>query len=235
MPLPQEVPNRVCYRFADLDLARTALLVIDMQEAFIALGRVCATGARAIVGNINALMKAVRRYGTIVLTRHTMTAHGEYALPRWQADMPRVRTMAPLFEAGTKPHAIDPRIDVAPADVVIDKYRFSALTRNSSTLPEVLEARSVNNVIVTGVAANCCCESTARDASQLGFKTFFVSDSVAAVTAGEHEAALLNMGMMFADVRSTREMLELVAKASSAEKGATPPSDDGPQQRMQHD
>src|SRR5262249_38217788 len=57
---------------------------------------------------------------------------------------------------------------------------------------------------------NVCCESTARDAMMLNYKVFFVSDANACRTDAEHNATLASLMVMFADVRSTEEMIALL-------------------------
>jgi ureidoacrylate peracid hydrolase len=52
---------------------------------------------------------------------------------------------------------------------------------------------------VTGV----CCESTARDAMMLNFKTVMVTDGNAAVTDEDHNASLIGFYLTFGDIMST--------------------------------
>ena len=54
-------------------------------------------------------------------------------------------------------------------------------------------------------------ESTAREAYMSGYKVIVVADAMAAVTDEEHNAALLNLRLNFADVRMTNEVLSLIA------------------------
>ena len=94
------------------------------------------------------------------------------------------------------------------------KTRFSALIQGSSDLDAMLRARGIETLIIVGTATNVCCESTARDAIMLNykvfFKVFFVSDANACRTDAEHNATLASLMVMFADVRSTDEMIALL-------------------------
>ncbi|WP_454883138.1 isochorismatase family protein [Sphingomonas oryzagri] len=206
------VASRTMYRFNDIDPTKTALIVVDMQVAFTRPGQP-GTGpyAASLIPAINKLAQAVRAAGGLVaFTRHTMTREGPRAIPEWQFDAPELALLEPLCQVGRAEHAIDPEIHQDPSDLIVDKYRYSALTYNSSDLKAHLEHADIDTVVVTGVIANCCCESTARDASMLGYRTFFVSDGTAALSDEEHNAALLSMRTIFADVRSTDELLTLV-------------------------
>jgi ureidoacrylate peracid hydrolase len=53
--------------------------------------------------------------------------------------------------------------------------------------------------------------SSARNAYMLGFKVLFASDATAAVTDAEHNAALLNLCLAFADIRGTTELVTMIA------------------------
>ena len=90
------------------------------------------------------------------------------------------------------------------------KTRFSALSQGSSDLDAILRTRGIDTLIVVGTATNVCCESTARDAMMLNYKVFFVSDANACRTDAEHNATLASLMVMFADVRSTDEMIALL-------------------------
>src|SRR5258705_63430 len=71
-----------------------------------------------------------------------------------------------------------------------------------------------------GTATNVCCESTARDAMMLNYKVFFVSDANACRTDEEHNATLAILMIMFADVRSTDEMANLLQRHAAPVAGA---------------
>ena len=66
--------------------------------------------------------------------------------------------------------------------------------------------RGLDTVLVTGTVTNVCCESTARDAMMLNFKTVMVTDANAAATDADHNASLIAFYLTFGDIMST-EML----------------------------
>ena len=73
----------------------------------------------------------------------------------------------------------------------MSKRRFSAFVQGASDLPQRLcGAQGYDTVLITGTVTNVCCESSARDAMMLNFKTVMVSDANAAVTDEEHNATL---------------------------------------------
>ena len=69
--------------------------------------------------------------------------------------------------------------------------------------------RGIETVVIAGIETIVCCDTTARDAAQHGFQVCIASDATAAMTEAEHEAALLNLSLWFADVRSGRELIDM--------------------------
>lgn len=201
--------------FGALDPARTALLVVDMQNGFVAEDSASwVPDAAGIVDRISALARAVRAGGGVVAyTQHLVD---DEAVRTWSsyyrhfvgpARLPVLRgTLGP----GTRGFALWEGLDVQSGDLVVPKRRFGAFGPNSSDLHERLRARGVDTVIVTGTVTNVCCETTAREAMMMDYKVFFVSDANAALTPQEHQATLDNMAVMFGDVRDTESMLGLL-------------------------
>jgi nicotinamidase-related amidase len=97
-------------------------------------------------------------------------------------------------------------MEVAPEDLVLDKYRYSAFLCPAGALRAALEARGIDMILIAGTLTNVCCESTARDGNMLGYRVIVASDAMAAVTDAEHNAALLNLRLNFADVRRASEI-----------------------------
>jgi ureidoacrylate peracid hydrolase len=85
----------------------------------------------------------------------------------------------------------------------VEKNRFSAFIQGSSDLAQVLRSRGLDTVLITGTVTNVCCESTARDAMMLNFRTIMISDGNAAVTDEDHNASLCAFYLTFGDVMST--------------------------------
>ncbi|HEY2177077.1 MAG TPA: cysteine hydrolase [Caulobacteraceae bacterium] len=193
--------------------ARTALINIDMQNAFVARGGAFASAnARDIVGRINVLSAAMRARGAAVIwTRATHTAEGPFASPPWQYDLsrPEIAAGVAALQAGAQGHALHPAMEVDPGDIVIDKYRYGAFSCPAGHLAKALAAARAEMVVITGVATNCCCETTAREANMAGYKVIVAADATATLTDQEHNAALLNLRLNFADVRGVDDLLAM--------------------------
>lgn len=206
--------------FAAIDPARTAHLVIDLQNGFMEQGApVEVPEARSIVGNVNRIAAAVREGGGLnVFVRYTTPGEGD---PPWPVFYERMGMASAAHQAAFTPDAhywqLWPELDVRAEDAVIEKCRFSAFTPGASGLDAMLRGLGIDTVIVTGTLTNCCCESTARDAMQLNYRVLLAADANAALSDAEHAATLQIMAMVFADLHSTDELVELMKAPALAD------------------
>jgi ureidoacrylate peracid hydrolase len=223
LSIPQSVIDRVVERrgrehvYEDLDPAKTALVVVDMQNAFMLPGvaHALCPMAEKIVPNINRLAQAVRETGGTVVWIKT-TFKGD-ALQNWSTyfEMVTPQQSAKRIEALTadsKGHQLWADLDVRAEDVIVEKNRFSAFIQGSSNLAEVLRGRGIDTILITGTVTNVCCESTARDAMMLNFKTVMVTDGNAAVTDEDHNGSLRAFYLMFGDIASTDMLMRWLAR-----------------------
>ncbi|MBS7701321.1 isochorismatase family cysteine hydrolase [Chelatococcus sp. YT9] len=216
--IPQSVVARVVARrgtahpYANFDPNRTALVVIDMQNAFMMpeVAHALCANASAIVPNINRLAAALREAGGKVFW--IKNTHDEACFTEWSVmydlllPAMRARRVAAMTE-GSVGHELWAGLDVRPEDAIVRKSRYSAFIQGSSDLAERLRAQGLDTVLITGTVTNTCCESSARDAMMLNFKTIMVTDGNAAHTDEEHNASLTGFYLNFGDVMSTDELV----------------------------
>lgn len=202
----------------------TALLVVDLQNTFMVPPYPTEVPlAREIVPNVNRLAAATRAAGgTVVWIQMTHTEQDKKTWSVFYDDISNALNKTDGLKRlgrGTHGQALYETLDVQPGDLKVEKNRFSAFIQGSSDLDRLLKARGIDAVLVTGTVTNTCCESTARDAMMLNYKTVMVSDANAAATDEEHNAALANILRIFGDVMSTDEVIARLAgaKASAAE------------------
>jgi ureidoacrylate peracid hydrolase len=224
LDVPEDVAARVLARrgtlhpFDNLDPARTALVVVDLQNGFMdeRVGHAVCPMARDIVPNVNRLAAAVRATGGAVFW--IQNTHDEACLTEWSVmhgmSTPegRARRSAAMSE-GTEGHQLWPLLDVQPEDEAVKKYRFSAFLPGASDLPDRLRARGFDTVIITGTVTNVCCESSARDAMMTNFKVIMVSDGNAAANMAEHQASLIAFYLTFGDVMDTDYLIGRLHRA----------------------
>jgi ureidoacrylate peracid hydrolase len=226
--IPQSVIDRVVARHgrehvhADLIPPRTALVVVDMQNAFMLPGVAhapCLT-AQDIVPNINRLANVVRQTGGTVIW--IKTAYTDETLESWSTlyemlGSKGTERRASALARGSKGYELWPTLEVRAEDLTVEKNRYSAFIQGSSDLADVLREKGLDTLLITGTVTNVCCESTARDAMMLNFKTIMVTDGNAAVTDEDHNGALAAFYLIFGDVMSTDYAIECLQR--NAQKG----------------
>jgi ureidoacrylate peracid hydrolase len=206
-------------KYPELDPRRTALLAIDMQNAFLQPGMpIELPGGADIIPNINRIAGALRAQGGTVVWIQINWSRERVAWSTWfdhhVSPSTRERMIGALSpgDPGFELHA---DLETRPVDLFVQKTRFSPFVAGSSELHRILQERGLDTVIITGTVTNTCCEASARDALQLNYKTIFVADGNAARTDAEHNATLVSMLQTFAEVIGTDELVASLERAQS--------------------
>ncbi len=215
--MPEEYVQRVTDRQGrphtceTFEGGKTALVVVDMQNYFMHESQQAACPvAQDVVPNVNRVAQAVRDAGGIVVWIQNLApweseeswsvAHERYvpekAELRWQS-----------MQKDSFGFELWPELDVRDEDQRVVKRRYSAFIQGSSNIENVLQDNNIETCLVVGVATNVCCESTARDAMMLNYRTLMVSDGCATSTDREHLASLGNFYLNFGDVQTTEEVI----------------------------
>lgn len=166
-----------------------ALLVIDMQNYFGGI-------ARTIRENVSSIIASCRSAGMfIVFTRHGHKDIQEDGgmLDKWWGDNIMVGTPAWELMPGFQPRE---------GELLLDKNRYNAFY--NTNLDKELRSRNIEQVLITGVMTNCCCETTARDAFVRDYRVFFVADGAATVNEELHIATLKTLAYGFAHIVETK-------------------------------
>lgn len=187
-----------------VDPERSALAIIDMQNAFLdrEVGFRFAPAALEIIEPVNALARWFREAGSAVVWVQTTSRPSPQDWPSLRRLLGDAATdfRTGVLAEGSHGHAVWPGMDVHPEDDVVLKYRYSAMVEPDGELQALLEERGVSTVYVAGTQTNICCESTARDAMMLGYEAFMVEDCLAAETPQLHEASLVSFRSAFGHV-----------------------------------
>jgi ureidoacrylate peracid hydrolase len=221
--IPEDVVERVTRRRGrahihdDLVPARTALLVVDMQNAFMPgpLAHAPCDMAPKIAPRINKLAEVVRETGGLVVWIQTACTDGDRIAWSIAHDMVRPERAQMRFRAlarGSEGYALSPLMDARAEDLYVEKRRYSAFIQGSSDLDAILRAKGIDTVLVTGTVTNVCCESTARDAMMLNYKVVMVSDCNAADNDEDHNASLRAIYLTFGDVMDSSMVADILRR-----------------------
>lgn len=193
------------HAYQTVQAASTALIVIDMIPFFVNENPYC----RGIVPNIVRLGSALRAAGGMVvwvIPGASISPTRREFLGDAVADMYNKAT-----SSGSPRTRLWHEFDIQPDDLIVEKSSFSAFFPSYSSLHSMLQAKSIDTVLITGTVTNVCCESSARDASELGYRVIMVADANAAVSDQSHNATLHTIYRSFGDVRPTEEIIGLIA------------------------
>ena len=188
---------------------QTALINVDLQSVFVEGSPIAAPDGPLILERANELGTRCRAAGIkIIHTRHVLrpdgTNTGVYA------------TIFPDSDSGTmyennEATGLHPGLHVEEGDIGLDKPRYGAFY--GTDLELILRSNAIDSVIVTGIATNVCCETTAREANARDFKVFFMSDGTCTFdmegsTAAEiQKVTCSSLAFGFAQVLTTADMI----------------------------
>jgi ureidoacrylate peracid hydrolase len=221
-----------------IDLARAAILVIDMQNDF------CSPGGgfdRAGIP-IGAVRNTIPVIATVLAAARKSGVQIAYLKMEHQPDLSDLggsehpqrikhafmsvgsRVVAPDGREGrvlvkdTWNTEIVPELAPEPGDVVVSKNRYSGFYETS--LDAYLREWGVKELVFTGCTTSVCVESTLRDAMFRGYRCLLLSDCVAEPLGADevrsnHEATLLVIEKLFGWISSAQEFLKAVSARSS--------------------
>ena len=205
----------------ELQAASTAVIAVHLQGDIVSADGAfgdffaAAATARDVVGVNNALIADVRAAGgTVIYTRVAFRPDFSDLI----VNSPLLGLVAQtkcLVDGSTKAEIL-PEMTFADGDFVLTHQRLGGFS--DSGLDLLLRSRGVTTVLLTGVATNMSVESTARQASDLGYRTVVVSDACSAADDDTHLAALNSLGLLGEVVTSTdvREALHVAEATSTA-------------------
>lgn len=169
----------------------SALLVVDMQNFFLDPASPTYTcGGPAILPNVKQLIQTFRQIGRpVIYTRHVHHPDRiDAGIMGWWWEG--------MCVEGSPESEIHPELAPLGNEKVIFKHRYSAFY--NTDLETVLRVLKVEDLVVTGVMTNLCCESTARDAYFRDYRVFFPVDGNGSITEELHLASLLGLAFGFA-------------------------------------
>jgi nicotinamidase-related amidase len=199
--------------FFTFDAATTALLVIDMQNSFVAEGGTYETPpARDIIPRLERLIAFAREHGMpIVWTQSDHSApHSGIMLKKF----PAIREDRELWRGEPSFELYPEMVQPAAGEFRVVKHKYDAFWETD--LDAILRNSGVETVVIVGTATNICCESTARSAFFRDYQVVVVGDCTASFDQGMHDAALKTIDVFFGRVMTTDGVLTEMQEALDA-------------------
>ena len=205
----------------ELDVKRTAVLIIDMQNAFCRKGGMFDLGGRdiSLIPQTYGPIRQRKHGGTRKRNQggvHRPPSHprppgsGTAVAVRFRGMVDRPDVSDKLILQGTWGAEIIDELAPRQDEMVIEKRRFSAFV--GTELDMMLKTFDIRYLIFTGVATNICVESSLRDASHLQYLPILVSDAVAASPPRRQESTLANVREVFGWVTTSDNIVSALRR-----------------------
>ena len=210
----------------DVDLTKSAIVVVDMQNAFASKGgmldiaSVDISDAPRVVRSIRSVLDAARQAGLLIVHlqmgyKSDLSNSGGPDSPNWHKELAmhlmncRPELKGKLLTEGTWDFAIVEELKPYPTDLVVIKTRYSGFA--GTTLDSQLRTRGIRYLFLAGIATNVCVESTLRDAYFQDYWPILIRDG--AMQAGPpsmQEATVFNVENFFGWTMRSDEFLAAV-------------------------
>jgi len=205
----------------------TALLIIDPYNDFISEGGKIwdriknVAEANNCVPNMADVMNVSRKAGLrIVYALHHRYRPGDYETWKYIAPIQKAAWKSKVFENGTWGGEIRAEFAPQPGDIVAQEHWCSSGFANTD-LDLQLKKHGIHQLIVIGLIAHTCVESTVRFAAELGYEVTLVKDATA--DYGEefmHAALVTNLPNYASAIVTTKEAVDLLSGAKALGMGA---------------
>jgi nicotinamidase-related amidase len=211
----------------EFDPARTAIIVIDMQNDFCSAGGFGEllgndiTPTREIIPAIQGLLEAARIAGMLVI--HTREGHLPDLSDCPPAKLERSRKqgagigdegpMGRILIRGEAGHAIVPELAPVAGEPIIDKPGKGAFYKTD--LEHVLEQNNIEWLVLCGVTTHVCVHTTLREANDRGYRCLVLEDATAAFDPVDQQAAIhmvRQQGGIFGWTSFTKPLLDVINK-----------------------
>ncbi len=205
----------------NLKASETALVVVDMQNAYASLGGyldlagfdVSSTGP--VIANIRRALATARAAGMpVVFFQNGWDADyveaGGPGSPNWHKSnalktmRQRPELQGTLLAKGGWDYELVDELKPLPGDILVPKTRYSGFF--NTNFDSLMRSRGIRNLVFTGIATNVCVESTLRDGFFLEYFGVVLADAThQAGPAFAQQAALFNIETFFGWVSSVED------------------------------
>jgi ureidoacrylate peracid hydrolase len=212
------------------DIAKSALIIVDMQNDFVHPDGAFAAGARERPGEVDMdflsgtvpevkrLAAAFRNAGRpVVYIAHVLKPdYSDAQIPYWRmlAGHHRDRSNRTFITEGTWGAQVVDELAPQPGEHLVVKKGFGGFS--NTPLDTILRTMGVTTCVVCGVTTCVCVSTTVRGGVEHNYRMILVKDAVAEVSRETHDAELKTMQRIFADVKSVDEVRTMLATLALA-------------------
>lgn len=204
---------------AEIDPARTAVLIVDPQNDFLSEGGavwdLVGKGVEEtnVVEHLVTLREAAREADIPVFYSPHYYTDEEYE--RWEHLNPIDQLMfdRKMFHAGTWGAEFHPELEPDENTVVLAPHKGLSNFWTGDTALQ-LRQRGIQTILLAGMSANLCVESHLRDATENGFDVIVLRDATTGPGPEATQAALTNYGLIANEVATTEDIAQRLARAS---------------------
>ena len=202
---------------------RTALLVIDPVNDFLSEGGAgweltkTTVEMNDVIAHLKRVIEAARARGVHVLFGPMAYTEEDYANEQLQrrSGINRLMFERKMFLAGSWGADFHPDLQPREGDTVLVPHKSCDVF--TTDLPKHLQRMRITHLVIAGMTANLCCESTGRHAMEAGFDVTFLSDAIGAASIPEYEAAIrLNFPLIANAVITVDEFLAAIGDSAAA-------------------
>lgn len=200
--LKKSLKNLGLDKFKYFKTPHKALIVLDMQNYFLMeSSHAFVPSSYAIINNINKLIDHFQKNNLLIIfTKHSNNLeNAKQMLFRFRNLTPEKGIFNDIFEKINSRHGI-----------IIEKTQYDAFY--NTDLKKILIDNNIKQVILTGVIANLCVETTARAAFVHGFNTIVPLDATATYNYELHLASMTNIAFAINSPPTTNELLDILGK-----------------------
>ena len=204
------------------EIDRSALIIVDMQNDFVHPEGGFALGARELpeagidmpflmgtIPQVKRLAEAFRKVGRpVIYIAHVLQPdYSDAQFPYWRLGLTPGGNRTHCVEGTWGAQIID---DLEPreGEHLVVKKGFGGFS--NTPLDTILHNMGVTTCVVSGVTTCVCVSTTVRGGVELNYRMILAGDAVADVHRDTHDAELKTMARVFADVKTTDEVVAIL-------------------------
>jgi len=211
--------------FSGANIARSALIVVDMQNDFLHpeggfAKRACENPEALIdvpfltgtIPQAKCLVESFRAAGRpVVYVAHVLKRdYSDAQFPFWRVTRGSLAGNRTFITEGTWGAQIIDELKPRDNEHVVIKKGFGGFS--NTPLDTILRNLDVNTCVVCGVTTCVCVSTTVRGGVEHNYRMIVVKDAVAEIHRDTHEAELKTIARAFADVKTTAEVVAMLAQ-----------------------